>query len=176
MRPQGPLVALLVLSMAAAGCRPAVAPPTAAPPDIRGTITRIEARQGGDVLGRVLIEGKLEPDTQYDKAFVDVPAEARILVQGGQVAGSATFADLEAGQLVEARFTGPVRESYPVQATCPHAAAGRRPVHRPAGRCRQSLWLSALCRAAAAGRGRSPLHLAAQRGHGPGHDLQWGTR
>jgi hypothetical protein len=89
--------------------------------DVRGAITRI-TRAGGDgrgkALARVLIEGAKDPDTQVDKAVVDVTAETEFFVKSdGKQRKPAEFAALKEGQRAEARFTGPVRESYPVQAT-----------------------------------------------------------
>ena len=83
---------------------------------IRGNITMISRDQAGDVLGRVRIEGVLEEGTQFDKAIVSVRKETRILEQQQGRLRSVSFDDLKVGQKVEARFQGPVAESYPVQA------------------------------------------------------------
>lgn len=88
--------------------------------DVRGTITRISRAGGEDrdkVLGRVLIEGAKEADTQVDKASVTVKAETELFIMRGGERKPAEFAELKEGQKVEARFSGPVMESYPVQAT-----------------------------------------------------------
>lgn len=71
----------------------------------------------GEVVGSVLIEGELEEDTRFDRASVTVTDATRIYRREGDGFTAAAFADLEAGQLVQAVFTGPVAESYPVQAT-----------------------------------------------------------
>lgn len=88
--------------------------------DVRGAITRIiraDAAGRGRALSRVLIEGVKEPDTQVDKAYVTVTAETEFFIRRGGGRKPTEFAALKVGQRVEARFTGPVRESYPVQAT-----------------------------------------------------------
>ncbi len=79
--------------------------------DIRGRITALHPDGGGT--GTVLIEGKKEPDTSNDKASVRVTARTRFVNSAGK---NVSFASLRVGQRVEARFTGPVAESYPVQA------------------------------------------------------------
>jgi hypothetical protein len=68
-------------------------------------------------LARVLIEGAKEPDTQVDKAVVDITAETNFFIKQGGESKPVELEALKEGQRVEARFTGPVRESYPVQAT-----------------------------------------------------------
>jgi hypothetical protein len=89
--------------------------------DIRGTITSIHRAdtqsQEEGIMGTVLIEGAVEEDTEFDKASVTITEETRIFEQEGQGRRAVTFEALQVGQRVEARFTGPVMESYPVQAT-----------------------------------------------------------
>ncbi len=89
--------------------------PIAGDPDIRGAITSISAGSG-DVIGSVRIVGAIAQDTAYDRAAVRVESDTRILRQAGNATMEVTFADLKVGQTVEAWFTGPVAESYPVQA------------------------------------------------------------
>jgi len=83
--------------------------------DVRGKITSISVSATKPALGTVLIEGKVEKDTSVDKASARVTAETSIfrMDDGKKVAGK--FSDLKVGQTVEASFTGPVSESYPVQ-------------------------------------------------------------
>jgi hypothetical protein len=90
--------------------------------DIRGPITsisapRIAAGAGQNFVGTIMIEGKKEPDTNVDKASVRVTPKTRIFREENGKRIEATFADLQVGQRVTAQFTGPVAESYPVQAT-----------------------------------------------------------
>ena len=89
--------------------------------DIRGRVTNQtaageEARKKG-VLGTVLIEGAKEKDTGFDKASVRVTDKTKIEKLDGKERKPAKFEDLKKGARVQAVFTGPVAESYPVQAT-----------------------------------------------------------
>jgi beta-N-acetylhexosaminidase len=89
--------------------------------DIRGRVTNQtaageEARKKG-VLGTLLIEGAKEKDTGYDKAYVRVTAKTKVEKLDGKERKPARFEDLKKGARVQAVFTGPVAESYPVQAT-----------------------------------------------------------
>ena len=84
-------------------------------PDIRGAITSV-TDGSGDVIGSVRIEGVIDEDTSYDKAVVRVENDTSIYRQVGNALMEITFAELTEGQTVVAWFTGPVAESYPVQA------------------------------------------------------------
>ena len=79
--------------------------------DIRGKITALYADRTGT--GTVLIAGTDRAETSNDKASVRVTARTRIVNSTGE---KISFASLRTGQPVEASFTGPVAESYPVQA------------------------------------------------------------
>lgn len=83
--------------------------------DVRGKITSISVSATSRALGTVFIDGKMEKDTSVDKASARVSADTSIfrMEDGKKVAGK--FSDLKVGQTVEASFTGPVSESYPVQ-------------------------------------------------------------
>ena len=83
--------------------------------DVRGKITSISTSAANPSVGTVLIEGKMEKDTSLDKASTRVTAKTSIvrMEDGKKVEGK--FSDLKVGQTVEASFTGPVSESYPVQ-------------------------------------------------------------
>lgn len=86
--------------------------------DVRGNITQITNSNAKEVLGMILVEGDLEEDTKVDKASVTVTDKTKIFVLGNEgMVEEADFSFLQAGQIVEVEFTGPVRESYPVQAT-----------------------------------------------------------
>jgi hypothetical protein len=107
---------LLALALTAAGLLGVSQSFSSSQVDVRGAITRIE--KGRDkLLGRVLIEGVKEPDTRFDKAFVDVTDETELFIKRGGERKPVEFAALKEKQRVEARFKGGVRESYPVQAT-----------------------------------------------------------
>ncbi len=109
------LLAVAAMALGAACTSDGDAAPGTNDPDIRGVITSI-SRGSGDIIGSVRIEGAIEPDTGYDKAVVRVESDTRILRQVGNATQELTFDDLRVGQTVEAWFTGPVAESYPVQA------------------------------------------------------------
>ena len=87
--------------------------------DIRGRITSIEiieSERADGNMGIVRVEGALEEDTSVDKAVVTITKDTRIVVRDGSTSRSASFEQLESGQRVEVLFSGPVAESYPVQA------------------------------------------------------------
>ncbi len=89
--------------------------------DIRGQVTRISpaVTTSGDnkIIGSILIEGAIEQDTRIDKASVKITNETRLLEQIGETRRPTTFQSIKFGDHVQAKFTGPVAESYPVQAT-----------------------------------------------------------
>lgn len=109
------LLAVVAMALLAACTSDGDAAPGAGDPDIRGVITDI-SDGSGDVIGSVRIEGAIDADTEYDKAVVRVESDTRILRQAGNATQEVTFSNLAVGQTVEAWFTGPVAESYPVQA------------------------------------------------------------
>ena len=87
------------------------------PADIRGVITQInQSEDEKGILGRILIEGTKESDTHFDKANVTVTSQTKVFREQDGERKPGAFTDLKKGQQVEARFTGPVMESYPVQA------------------------------------------------------------
>jgi hypothetical protein len=88
---------------------------------IRGTPASVspadeEAKKAG-VLGTVLMEGRKDKDTEYDKAMVKVTKGTKIFQQVGRELKPASFDDLKPGVKLEIQFQGPVNESFPVQAT-----------------------------------------------------------
>jgi endonuclease/exonuclease/phosphatase family metal-dependent hydrolase len=91
----------------------------AAAPDIRGKLTQIN-RANNDkdgLLGTLLIEGSKEADAKGSTASVRVTRETLVYDRRGKAQRQVSFDDLRTGQKVEARFTGPVLQSSPVQAT-----------------------------------------------------------
>lgn len=78
-----------------------------AAPSIRGRITAMPAAAS------LLIEADPSQTSGSDKAMVQLAAQARVLHRDGRPAAASALA---VGQSVSAWFTGPVRESYPVQA------------------------------------------------------------
>jgi hypothetical protein len=83
--------------------------------DIRGRITSVSAAENG--FGSIRVEGQKEPDTNVDKASIRVTSKTHIFRDENGKRIEAGFSDLKIGQRVTAQFTGPVAESYPVQAT-----------------------------------------------------------
>lgn len=86
--------------------------------DIRGLLTNVSVSQPNQagVLGQILVEGKVEKDTGFDKASIRITKETVIERKTKDAKPAhAEFKDLKVGQQVEAVFTGPVAESYPVQ-------------------------------------------------------------
>lgn len=82
--------------------------------DIRGDITSLEDAAGPKTVGVMLVEGEIEKDTQYDRAYVSATASTDVMEADGT---ELNWSDLKEGDRVEAQFIGPVAESYPVQAT-----------------------------------------------------------
>ena len=118
MRTLIPLLVVLTL-VACSGMEPTPAEPAGAiplgsvsalpadPPSLRGEITRIEED------GRLRVEEEPEEEAGSAKAIVRLVPDALILKSNGT---SADASQLEVGSQVAVWFTGPVMESYPVQA------------------------------------------------------------
>lgn len=115
--PRASYLAMLLL-VAVAGCSPgdrhrpdgpsARGLPPAEPPSITGTVTAVGP-------GRTLrIEERPQEPAGSEKAQVRVPEGARIIDSAG---ARLAFEEIRAGEVASAWFTGPVAESYPVQAT-----------------------------------------------------------
>jgi hypothetical protein len=90
--------------------------------DLRGTVTRVGVidvtAPGQLVVGSILVEGPQTTDARYDRAAVTITKDTRIfgLVDGHVAEIHPDITELQ-GKRVEVGFTGPVAESYPVQAT-----------------------------------------------------------
>jgi len=89
--------------------------------DIRGTITTVTVAnpniKGNGVLGFIMVEGTQEPTTHFDKASIRITNNSKIERCRDSSPTSATFDALVKGSKVEFVFSGPVAQSYPVQAT-----------------------------------------------------------
>src|SRR5262245_54375147 len=88
---------------------------------IRGTPASVspadeEGKKSG-ILGTLLMEGRKDKDTEYDKAMVKVTKATKIFHQVGGELKPGSFDDLKPGVKLEIQFQGPVNESFPVQAT-----------------------------------------------------------
>lgn len=77
---------------------------------IRGTITKLTPSSGSDELS-ILVEGKLEADTQFDKAVVRVKPDTKVY-KGKTIM---SVKDLKIGMAIEVEYDGPVMKSYPPQ-------------------------------------------------------------
>jgi hypothetical protein len=120
------LLILLVISLTFfTGCCPnQLTPPNSdAQVDIRGTILNINPAQvNSNILGTIYVEGLLYEDTFYDKASIKITSSTLIYQVDNQLSSNdqfvqIPFSELQTGMMVEVTFTGPVLESYPVQAT-----------------------------------------------------------
>ena len=106
---------VLLLALTIAGCGPGTMFDSS--PSIRGEIRSLLPAAGGDDLGFARIEGRKDEDTEYDRADVTITRETTIARRRGGMQEPLPFDSLRAGMKVEATFTGPVMESYPVRAT-----------------------------------------------------------
>ena len=87
--------------------------------DIRGKITQLDLFDDvttSGVMARLLIEAETGDDTGYDRAWVEITSATQILRLMADTQVQATMSELTAAASVVVHFTGPVRESYPVQA------------------------------------------------------------
>jgi beta-N-acetylhexosaminidase len=106
--------AVVVCLMGADRAEPEPAKPPKA--DVRGEVKNVAAVDAKAFIGRMLVEGKKEADTGHDKASVTILRGAKIQKWVGGKAVDAKFEDIKPGCKVQCVFTGPVAESYPVQA------------------------------------------------------------
>lgn len=84
-------------------------------PHIRGTITSLDLRE--DQISSMVVDGEIEADTRYAKAFIGMNAETKVFIEDSVGYHTGNLNDLAIGQTVEVLFTGPIATSDPVQAT-----------------------------------------------------------
>ncbi len=97
------------------GCAGAPMPP-GDDPSIRGTVTTVTPGAEGTVT--ILVDAGAGPRFAYDIASVRLTPDTRVLRSTGTNGyEAASAADVALGNLIDVWFTGPVAESYPVQAT-----------------------------------------------------------
>jgi hypothetical protein len=109
------LVGLFVVVAAVfQGCASA-AKPLETEADFYGFITEIHPNGEGDIVGRISVES--HADKIVSKYIVTITDETLIFRQDGDNLRQADFKAFENKQWVRIWFTGPVLESYPVQAT-----------------------------------------------------------
>src|SRR4051812_5999431 len=65
-----------------------------------------DAKKGG-ILGTLLMEGRKDKDTEYDKAMVKVTKATKIFIMVGRDLKPASFDDLKPGVKMEIQFVGP---------------------------------------------------------------------
>lgn len=89
--------------------------------DLRGTVISVavsDGTAGREVVGSLLVEGSKDSRALYDAASVTITKETKFFAQvDGSVAEVHPEIEDLKGRQIEAGFTGPVAESYPVQAT-----------------------------------------------------------
>ena len=101
------------LMLVSTGCTSAKPLETEA--DFTGFITDIDLGIYKDIAGRISAES--HADKIVTKYVITIKKDAGIFRQDGENLRKATFNDLKAKQSVKIWFTGPVLESWPMQAT-----------------------------------------------------------
>jgi hypothetical protein len=104
-------LAATLVTLSGASCTKTAVELPATPPSIAGTITSVDI--DGEHLGSLRVEAEPGVEAGSDKAVVRVEQATALLNDSGQKIGLSQF---KVGRKVRAWFTGPVRESYPVQA------------------------------------------------------------
>jgi hypothetical protein len=107
----GLLIALAVVSL---DCAPAIHP-IETEADFIGFITEIHPMQERGIPGRIAVES--HADKIVTKYVVTIEDETLIFKQDGNNFYNVTFTALETKQWVQIWFSGPVMESWPMQAT-----------------------------------------------------------
>lgn len=111
------MAAVVIILLTVLGLKVYISHNTPEKSDIRGSITNISKADSKDVEGWILVEGAIEKDTGFDKASITVTNKTKIFqLDNNGVKSKVSFGSLKMDQKVEVQFTGPVRESYPVQA------------------------------------------------------------
>ena len=95
-----------------AGCAGQPSPGPSGPPSITGQITSID--QAGEQIGSIRVEAEPADSAGSPKAMARITPGTRVVTASGR---GSEFRALEVGQWVRVWFSGPVMESYPVQAT-----------------------------------------------------------
>jgi hypothetical protein len=113
------LAAVLLLALAA--CPRSPPPRPSEPPSIQGEITAIN--RSGERLGTIRVEAV--PDDSAGSAKAVTRVTQRTEIRRGETV--LEFNALEIGQWVSVWFTGPVRESYPVQADAAFIQIDQKP-------------------------------------------------
>lgn len=86
-------------------------------PDFTGRVTDVQSVAAGNVVGTVLVESEVETEEGVflDKYALTVTRQTALLQQKNGEPQGVGFDALAVGQTVQVWFTGPLKESYPVQ-------------------------------------------------------------
>jgi len=109
------LLGLLIVLMAVAVDCSSTAKSLETEADFTGFITEVHPIGRGDTLGQILVEAPA--DNFIDKYMVTIKDETQIFEQNGEERRQAAFEALEIEQQVQIWFSGPIMESFPMQAT-----------------------------------------------------------
>ncbi len=104
-------VLVMLVALSGASCTKTAVELPDTPPSIAGTITSVDI--DGEHLASLRVEAVPGEEAGSDKAMVRIEQGTHLLNASGQKIGLSQF---KVGRKVRAWFTGPVRESYPVQA------------------------------------------------------------
>lgn len=119
MKRIGLFIAVVVAGFALAGCASGTPSVPFTEPDIRGVVTSVSGA-GDAVSMRVVWADDVAIGAQagYDAAQVTANADTEVFSRAADGSTAAAGAvDIAVGTVVEAWFTGPIAESYPVQVT-----------------------------------------------------------
>lgn len=116
-----PLLALALVTSAV--CATKVALPTREP-EVRGVVTAVTPADAGETgserLGTLRVEANPADSSGSAKWVLTITGNTIVLMRPGEMTEPASFQRLVIGQRVDAWVTGPVAESYPMQATASH--------------------------------------------------------
>jgi hypothetical protein len=101
----------ILLTALVAACAPSATHAPSGPPSIVGRVTAVN--RAGERIGSIRVEANPSETSGSDKAVVTI-TQGTDIVRADST--RADFSALSTGQWVRVWFTGPVRESYPVQA------------------------------------------------------------
>ncbi len=117
------VLAMSVLSLAVIACGgdsagdSAANGPATGGVDIRGKITELATPEAGVSSGAIVVEGEIEADSRYAKAWVRLKDTTVVLRRQGADTVAASVGDLQVGTRVEIMFEGVVAQLDPVQAS-----------------------------------------------------------
>jgi hypothetical protein len=88
-------------------------------PDMKGKIVGVCVinEENSTDSNSLLIQGVVVKDNQEGNISVRITNETQIFLKEGNKLNNISFANIKSGQSVEVKFTGPIMQSYPPQAT-----------------------------------------------------------